>query len=147
MSNLIVKRMEREMLDECVDMYINTFSKEPWYDTYESRDQVIRYFTNHFDNNYFVGYVGVFENKIVALSIGMKKPWINGIEYYIDEFCVRFNEQGKGIGSKFIKEIEEDINKDGMNGIMLNTEKEFPSYKFYRKNGFKELEGLVVLGR
>ena len=139
--------MERNMIDECVDLFIDTFTKEPWYDQYESRSQVVSFFENFFNNNYFCGYVGIVDNKIAAISLGMKKTWINGMEYYIDQFCVDYNMQGNGIGSAFIKEIEGKIKDEGMNGIMLNTEKSFPSYKFYKKNGFKELEDLVVLGK
>lgn len=145
--NLKVVKMERNMIDECVDLYMNTFSKEPWYDEYESRDQVVKYFENYFNNNYFCGYAGIVNKKIAAISIGMKKPWIKGMEYYIDEFCVDYNMQGNGIGSVFIKEIELDIVKEGMNGMILNTEKSFPSYSFYKKNGFEDIDDLVVLGK
>jgi len=147
MENLKVGKMERNMFDECVDLYINTFTKEPWYDVYESRNQVVNFFKNHFENNYFCGYVGILDEKIVALSLGMKKPWIKGMEYYIDELCVSYELQGKGIGSSFIKEIEHDIKQLGMNGILLLTEKDYPSEKFYIHNGFGVLGGLIVMGK
>lgn len=147
MENLKVVKMESNMLDECVDLYINTFTKEPWYDVYESRNQVVNFFKNHFENNYLCGYVGILDEKIVALSIGMKKPWIKGMEYYIDELCVSYELQGKGFGSSFIKEIEHDIKQLGMNGILLLTEKDYPSEKFYIHNGFGVLGGLIVMGK
>ena len=147
MENFKILKMEINMLDECVDLYINTFTKEPWYDVYESRNQVVNFFKNHFENNYFCGYVGILDKKIVALSIGMKKPWIKGMEYYIDEFCVSYELQGKGIGSRFLKEIEKDINHLGMNAIILLTEKDYPSEKFYLRNDFKSLGDLIVMGK
>ena len=147
MADLVLKKIDKDMVDECVDVYIDTFTKEPWEDVYESREPVVNYFNNHLKNNYFLGYAGLLEGKVIALSVGMKKPWIEGMEYYIDEFCVSYEMQGKGIGSKFIKRIEEDIKKQGLNGILLNTEKSYPSYKFYVKNGFKQIDNLVVLGK
>lgn len=147
MENIFLSEIKKHMLDECVDLYIDTFTKEPWNDVYESREQVVNFFNNHFNNNYFVGYVAIIDDKIAALSIGMKKPWIAGLEYYIDEFCVSYDIQGRGIGSWFIKAIEEDIKKQGMNGMILNTEKDYPSQKFYEKNGFKSLGDLIVLGK
>ena len=102
---------------------------------------------NVIKNNYFLGYVGIENNKIVAISIGMKKPWMNGMEYYIDEFCISHNMQGKGFGSQFLSKIEKDLKKLNLNGIILNTEKDYPAQKFYEKNGFKVLEGLIVLGK
>ncbi|GKX65675.1 GNAT family N-acetyltransferase [Inconstantimicrobium mannanitabidum] len=147
MDNMIVTRMEENMIDECVDLFISTFSREPWNDVYESRDQVRQFFVNHFANNYFLGYVVSINGKIEGLSVGIKKPWINGLEYYIDEFCINYSCQGKGIGSKFINEIEKDINSQGLNGMMLNTEKGYPSFEFYKKNGFEELGDLIVMGK
>ena len=147
MYNLKVIKMENSMLNECVDLYINTFTKEPWYDVYESRDQVVSFFKNHFENNYFCGYVGILDEKIVALSIGIKKPWIKGMEYFIDELCVSYELQGKGIGSIFIKEIEKDIKQSGMNGVILLTERDFPSEKFYARNDYKVFKDLIVMGK
>lgn len=144
---LKVVKLEIKHLKECVDLFIDTFSSEPWNDIYASRKHVEDFIINHMKNNYFLGYVGLLENKVVALSIGMKKPWIYGMEYYIDEFCVGYNFQGKGIGSLFLSKIESLNAKENIEGIILNTEKNYPSYKFYKSNGFKELGELVVLGK
>ncbi len=144
---MIVKKLEEYMIDECVDLYIDTFSREPWNDVFESRVQVLNFFNNHIKNNYFLGYVAIIDEKITALSIGMKKPWIEGMEYYIDEFCVSYSMQGNGIGSKFLKEIEKMNELKGVNSIILNTEKGYPSYDFYIKNGFSLISDLVVLGK
>jgi GNAT superfamily N-acetyltransferase len=144
---MIVKKLEEYMIDECVDLYIDTFSREPWNDVFESRVQVLNFFNNHIKNNYFLGYVAIIDEKITALSIGMKKPWIEGMEYYIDEFCVSYSMQGNGIGSEFLKEIEKMNELKGVNGIILNTEKGYSSYDFYIKNGFNSINDLVVLGK
>ncbi|MCR1899230.1 MULTISPECIES: GNAT family N-acetyltransferase [Bacillota] len=145
MEELVLSKIKKHMINDCVDLYIETFTKEPWNDIYESRKQVVEFFNNHFNNNYFVGYAALLDDKVVALSIGMKKPWIEGFEYYIDEFCVSYEMQGRAIGSWFIKAIEEDIKEQGMNAMILNTEKNYPSQKFYEKNGFKTLSDLIIL--
>lgn len=142
-----IHRLSHDILDLCVDLFMDTFSKEPWNDVYESRKQVIDFFENHMTNNYFVGYALKNEKTVIALSIGMKKPWINGVEYYIDEFCVKAGMQGLGVGTQFLSLIAEDIKAQGMNGIILNTAKGFPSEKFYLKNGFNALNELVVLAK
>lgn len=139
--------LSNEILDICVDLFIDTFSKEPWNDVYDSRNQVVDFFKNHMNNNYFVGYVLKEEDSIVALSIGMKKPWINGMEYYIDQFCVKVCMQGQGIGSLFMELIQEEIKTQGMNAIILTTDKGFPSEIFNLKNGFNSLDELVVLAK
>jgi len=45
-----------------------------------------------------------------------------------------------------LKRIKEDIKDKNMNAIILATEKTFPSYDFYIKNGFTEADGAVFLG-
>ena len=55
--------------------------------------------------------------------------------------------QGKGIGSLFLKNIEELLSNEGVDGMMLNNEREFPSCSFYKKNRFKILGDLVVMGK
>lgn len=140
-----ISRLYKKDIEECIDLFMDVFSKTPWFEVYESKAQVRKFFENHLENNYFIGYVLRKSEKIIAVSIGMKKPWLEGMEYYIDQFWVTFEFQGQGIGSKFLKMIEERIKAEGMNGIMLNTERSFPSKSFYAKNGFESQEELVIL--
>lgn len=135
------------MLNQSVDLFIEVFSQEPWNDVYESRAQVVAFFENYMRDNYFLGYVLMDKEAIIALSMGAKKPWIKGMEYYIDQFCVREKYQGAGVGSEFLRLIEQDVKCKGMNAIVLTTEKGFPSEKFYLKNGFSKLEELVCLAK
>lgn len=147
MDKLILRDLDKEKLDECVDLYIDVFSREPWNDVYESRQQVENYFINSMKSNYFIGYVVLKENRVVGMSVGMKKAWIEGIEYYIDEFAIAYEEQGSKVGSWFINEIYKDLENKGMNAIILNTGKDTPAYEFYKKNGFVEDESLRIFVR
>ena len=122
-NNAVVRKMEIATINTAVDLFIDTFSKEPWNDEYESREQVVEFFKNHFANNYFLGYELVIDGILQGLCIGMKKPWIKGMEYYIDEFCVSHSSQNKGLGTLFINMIEDDINQHGLNGIIRSEER------------------------
>lgn len=139
--------LDHELLEASVDLFIATFSLEPWNDVYESRDQVVTFFKHHMSNNYFIGYVLKLDEEIAALSLGFQKPWMNGMEYYIDEFCVKKTIQKMGIGSQFLALIEADIKEKQMNAIILNTNKGFPAEQFYLKNGFEQLEDIIVLAK
>ena len=108
---------------------------------------MIRYFTDFLSLDSCLGFVGLEDGRLIALCIGMRKPWLKGVEYYIDQFCIAPDYQQKGIGSRFLAEIERRIADLGMKGILLNTEKSYPSFNFYRKNGFMEIEGLAVMGK
>jgi ribosomal protein S18 acetylase RimI-like enzyme len=133
------------MIQECVDMYQDVFSKEPWQEN-NNKKEVEDYFVNFYHNNKFVGYVLKDNEKIVAVSIGFLKPWIKGEEYYIDQFYVDYRLQGKGIGTLFLDEIKRDLIERGIHAIILTTEKEYPAFDFYRKNGFLSFEDMRFLG-
>lgn len=80
-------------------------------------------------------------------SKGDIRHWYNGTEYYIDEFCVCRDKQGLGIGTEFLKAVEQHIITRGMTQIFLQTERTVPAYHFYKKNGFMELEGHVSFAK
>lgn len=142
-----LKKICKDDIEELVDIYINTFSKKPWYDEFNDRNLVVKFFNNHLNNNYFIGYILLLDNNIIGMSLGMKKPWENGMEYYIDQFLINYEYQNKGYGKYFLKEIENDLKKLKINGILLNTERDFLSYDFYIKNGFSDFKDLSVLGK
>ena len=99
------------------------------------------------ENPAFIGYVAEMGGKILAVCIGMSKPWMKGIEYYLDLLCVDWRWQGKGIGSLFLEKVQQELEKDGIHGVLLSTERTYPAYVFYKKNGFQEIEGIVLMGK
>lgn len=74
------------------------------------------------------------------MSVGMIRHWWEGTNYNIEEFCVSPELQGQGIGSRFMRMIENDIRDMGLCGIFLQTDSDKPSFRFYQKNGFNELD-------
>ena len=38
-----ISKMTPQHLDACVDLFIEVFTKEPWNDTYTSREQVVQF--------------------------------------------------------------------------------------------------------
>ena len=142
---MTISKLSEAHLDTCVNLFIEVFTKEPWNDVYESRTQVVDFFQRHMASNTFVGYILTEGDNVIALCLGMTKPWIKGMEYYIDQFCVRPDLQHKGIGSSFLTLIEHEIRREGMNALLLNTEQGFPSERFYLKKGFQLIEGLNTL--
>lgn len=145
MCGLTIKKFDIEMLDECVELYMKTYSQEPWNESWDSKDDVIHLIQNHYANNYFLGFVVVKDEKIVGVSIGFLKPWIKGMEYYIDEFFIHSDFHRQGIGSKFVAAIKNELCSQNIHAIMLNTERDYPSYKFYESIGFKVDKSTVIL--
>lgn len=144
MGPLELRPMGREDREACVELFLETFSQPPWNDAY-SREQVTAFFDRYFADSYFLGYVLLEEGRLAGLCLGAKKPWLEGMEYYIDQFCIHPRRQGKGLGSRFLRLVEEDARRLGLNGLLLMTERGYPSYGFYRRNGFSELGDTVLL--
>ena len=71
--------LDASNLAASVALFIDTFTQAPCYDKFESTKQVVTFFENHLANNYFVGYVLYAGEAVIALSLGFKKPWINGM--------------------------------------------------------------------
>lgn len=46
-----------------------------------------------------------------------------------------------------MRETERLLAAEGVRGAVLHTERSFPVYHFYRKNGFRKAEGLAVMYR
>ena len=147
MENFRIDRMTEADLDECVDLFIDVFTREPWNDVYDSREQVVRFFRNYMEHPAFAGFLLKDGNGLAALCVGMKKLWLKGMEYEMDQLCVRPDLQGQGVGSCFLDLIEREIRKENMNAILLNTERGFPAEAFYMKNGFCRLEQLVLFSK
>ena len=87
-KNFTIRPMNAENIRECADLFMRTFSKEPWNDVYESEEEVIRFFQRYLNNNCFTGYILTCKDSVIALCLGSRKPWLNGMEYEINQFCV-----------------------------------------------------------
>lgn len=141
-----ITEFSTDMIDACTDLFLNVFTREPWNDHWESPQDAKRYLESHYAFNSFLGYVAVYDGKIVAASFGFIKPWQRGFEYYINEFFVDTAVQGKGVGTHLLKQIAAEIKGKNMTGIVLTTQRAFPAYGFYIKNGFTEIAGEAFLG-
>ena len=145
MSELQFRRMERADIGACSDLFCKVFSAPPWNENI-SLEEARRYFENCFSLASFRGFVAESGGRIVGLAAGFLKPWRKGMEFYLDEFCVAPSFQGKGVGSSLLDEIRTRLAEESVFGAMLNTERAYPAYSFYLKNGFSDA-GLSVLVR
>ena len=129
------------------ELFRDVFTHEPWNDDWSDQDQLDAYITDLTGQSYSLT-LGYFDGeRLVALSMGYVKHWHRGTEYVIDEFCVDRSEQGKGVGSGFMRAIEAYLLKNGIDHIFLQTDSDVPAYGFYLRNGFAELKGHVSFAK
>ena len=129
------------------ELFRDVFTNEPWNDDWSDQDQLDAYITDLTGQSISLT-LGYFDGeRLVALSMGYVKHWHAGTEYLIDEFCVDRHEQGKGIGSGFLRAIEAYLSENGIHRIFLQTDSDVPAYGFYLRNGFTELTGHVSFAK
>ena len=87
-AEFVITHMTAARIEEYVGVFIGVFTKEPWNDVYESRGQVRRFFENYMADNYFLGFALEHGGACAGLCFGARKPWLGGMEYWIDQFCV-----------------------------------------------------------
>lgn len=114
------------------------FASQPWNDDWTEHETLMQYVTDITENANSLP-LGLYNgHELVGLALGRLKHWFNGIEYCIDDFCIKPDYQGKGAGSEFMKLIKEYCAKEKFAKISLKTSKKAAAYGFYVKNGFKE---------
>lgn len=142
-----LRQLNTDNIEEMKVFFFDIFTKEPWNDDWSDKNQLHAYIMDLIGNQNSLT-LGLFENgNMVGLSMGSIKHWYSGTEYYIDEFCIKTKEQGRGLGTQFLSKIEAFIKQRGMKQIFLQTDRTVPAYNFYKKNGYFELENHVSLVR
>ena len=120
-SNLQVFLRRRNILKA----YDNVFMNEPWNDDWSNEEQLDEYMLDLSGNRNSLA-IGLYDaEELVAVSLGSIMHWCTGTEYYIYEFFVTRERQGKGLGTEFIKDIIEYVKKLDVNHIFLQTEREY----------------------
>ncbi|MBQ8260907.1 MAG: GNAT family N-acetyltransferase [Lachnospiraceae bacterium] len=127
------------------DLYREAFSGPPWNDDWSDSVQLTEYMKDISRAYRALNYGLLVDGKLVCMSVGRINHWWEGTNYNIDELCVSPEFQSQGLGSRFLALIEADIRKKGLAGIFLQTDNDKPSYHFYHKNGFTDLDAHISL--
>ena len=137
--------LDQSYLSEAVKLYKSAFYGEPWNDDWSDEGQLTEYIKEKSGGFHAVNYGLLIDGRLVAISLGQITHWWEGTNYVLDELCVSPDCQGTGIGTRFMELIEEDLKTRDIKGIFLQTDLDKPAYKFYQKNGFKDLSQHVSL--
>ena len=135
--------LDDSRLAEMAQLYKMSFAGEPWNDDWSHPVQLSAYIKEISGGYGALNFGLLIDGKLAAMSLGMIRHWWQGTNYNIEELCVNPDLQGRGIGTRFMGLIEKKIKEKGLCGIFLQTDNDKPSYRFYLKNGFKELDSHV----
>ncbi|WP_199868555.1 GNAT family N-acetyltransferase [Virgibacillus senegalensis] len=138
--------MKSDLL-RCSDLYTEVFNSPPWNDGWEQQIAQER-LTDIFHHPKFVGF-GAFskEGNLLGFLLGYSEKWVKANHFYLNEMCVASAYQGRGIGSGLIDKLANYCDDHAINSIFLLTAREGLAEVFYKKNGFENITGLVMMAK
>lgn len=134
--DFVYKNISEDMLDEMIELFIETFNSKPWNDSWTIRTASKR-LCPMVHTQEFLGLSAYQDNKICGFVMGFFEQYCDGIEFTIKEFAVRNTGRGRGLGSQLFMEFEKRLREMGVKKITLLTLKGNLTEHFYQKNGFQ----------
>ena len=143
---LVFKKMGKEDFEKCAYELMEAFKEEPWNDNWTFQQAYTR-IDEMMSARVSRGYVAYDGDRVVSMLCGRIMTYLDFKELWIDEFSVHPSYQRQGVGSKMMNFIREELKKENekISFLALNTEKGYPSVKFYESNGFKIHDSLVFM--
>ena len=132
-----------ENIIACAKVYISAYNTEPWNEKYNISD-VEHYISNYFDSDTKCCFALVDDEVIKGVALGLIVPSISGPYFRLEDFCIDACEHRNGFGSVFMELLIKEVAKYGCDSVLLGTQKEYPSHQFYIKNGFQEVESVLL---
>ena len=134
---------KKEDISSCAEVYISAYGAEPWNEKYD-KQSVEKYISDYLGSKTKQCFAARENGKIIGIALGMIVPSTDSPFLRIEDFCVSAEEQGKGFGTEFIKLVFEKAKESGCDSVLLATLRDFPSHRFYLKNGFSEVDSVLL---
>src|SRR5690625_5228045 len=139
-----IQRLHPEDYESLKKLFLDVFSKEPWNDKWEDEQQLDLYLSDLIDNKNSLPLILYGDDgQLIGGSLGYIFHWWEGKEYFIKEFFISADKQNQGLGSFFLRILNDYLKDEDVQNIWLATEKDVPAYQFYLKNNFSELKNSV----
>lgn len=143
--NCILK-FEEKHIKKCSNIYPNIFNSEPWNENW-SVETAYNRLKDIYDSPKFKGLVYIDNGKILGAILGNIECWDKGFKYFLKEFFIDNNCQGRGIGSSMIDFMENELKKINVNSIELYTLRGRQTEGFYKKNGYEKSCDTIIMNK
>ena len=127
----------------CAKVYVNAYKTESWNEEYEI-SEVEKYISSYLNSDTKVCFALQDGDVIKGVALGIIVPSISDSYLRLEDICIDSTEQRKGYGSVFMELLSIEVAKLGCDSLILGTQKDFPSHHFYLKNGFQEVESVLM---
>lgn len=132
-----------ELLPQCVEVYQKAYGGAPWNETYPS-EQLTRYLGAFLHSDVKCAYCLVEKECVIGVALGLIVPCFDAPFFRLEDFCIAPEFQRQGYGGRFLREIAAKVRTFGCDSILLGTQRGYPSHKLYLKEGFREIESVLM---
>ena len=139
-----ISKLKKNHVEAVASLYVDVFSLEPLNEKNDFKE-IVLYIERMLSLNSNQSFLYTENEQLIGVALGFVKPWYKGEEYILDTFLIHPNYQKNGRGQIFLSEIKINLNKQGIEDIALDTDKNTPAEKFYLRNGFKPNRESVYL--
>ena len=126
------------------NIFMNSFNVEPWFEKWTEETGVKR-LSQIMRGEGSLGVIAYENNEPMAMIVGHEEDYYDGTRFLIKEFCVDATKKGAGVGTRVLKYYVDELKERKIVHISLYTMREKRVINFYEKNGFKEIEDLVMM--
>ena len=130
-------------LPACAKCYADAYAQPPWNETCAEPD-VIRYLAAYLSSESRCCFAAAVGGQIVGVALALIVPSLDGPYLRIEDFCIDPACQRRGYGTAFLSSLNAEAKKLGCDCILLGTQREFPAYAFYLRNGFSEIPSALL---
>ena len=138
-----IRKMTSADVEQCSMIYRSAYAAEPWKEEY-SDEEISEYLKEFLNSDSLQSFVLKEDSLAIGLALTVRVPSVGASYLRIEDFCIGAEYQRKGYGSNFLGMLAEQAKKIGCDSILLGTQKGFPAYAFYLKNGFREIESALL---
>ena len=142
----MIRRYRPDDLGGAAEVFRSAFAKEPWKEEWTAELAAER-ISQLMSAPRSVGYVSEEGGVIQAILCGRRLTYLHGDEYVIDEFCVSPSVQRQGTGTAVMEYAADEMRREGVVAMALMTTRGYPSERFYLKNGFEGIDGMLFMYR
>ncbi len=130
------KIFSQEHFKQCADIFFDVYKNEPFCYSWLEYNSVCRYFSDILKTPNFYGFVLENNGCVIGACFGILSDYFKVRKYRISEIFIDRKYQKKGLGTKFISEIEEYFKKAGVHAVEISTDRKKPAFDFYSDNGY-----------
>ena len=136
-----IKKATKKDLAKLAELMIIEFKKPP-YDSHWTKKAALESIRKDYING--VIYIAYQNKEVLGFVSIIEEPFTKPL-IVIEALVVKSNLQRKGVGKFIISEAEKIYKKKGFSMVSLVTNKKASSFKFYKKQGYKESKSYVTL--